>query len=367
MDAEIEQLMDEVWIASLEKICKKECTPVRPSLGDFIDIFVPQARTLLLMAANPAIPKLIYDAARASANRNTHVIMKKLGMPADYFWKFEYWPKERAYETLRKVISKVFTTMMNRNKEGGLELKSVEIEPVGFTVIFKDCAECSGFQTSRPMCFYHTGTFAGILTSLINQEMDGYEIKCCSRGDEYCEIIIGRGDNREVSARVKEYLSPVQMDTKIDERLNYCLQGNQVRPIGNQVDIGYYNMTLLTSFLTGPEITTRSTFDVGADYGNRIAPLLMQYFKDNTVDVIKKYYHQLNHMEVKSIETTGETITIVLSECAETTVKLPKKELLDFLFGELQGILSVLLGKPVVFKESSLENTTITVKLSSQA
>jgi putative two-component system response regulator len=30
--------MDEVWSSSLEKICKKECTPARPSLGDFIKI-----------------------------------------------------------------------------------------------------------------------------------------------------------------------------------------------------------------------------------------------------------------------------------------------------------------------------------------
>ncbi len=366
MDAEIEQLMDEVWISSLEKICKKEYTPARPSLGDFIDLYVPQVRMLLLMAANPSIPHLIYDAAYASANRNTHVIMKKLGMPADYFWKFEYWPKERAFETLRKVIAKVFMTMMNRNKEGGLELQGVEIEPVRFDIVFKDCVECAGVSTGKPICYYHTATFAGIITSLLNKDMDGYESKCRSHGDEYCEIIIGRRDDKEISERVKEYLAPVQIDTKIDERLSFCLQGNQVRPIGNLVDIGYYNMMLLTSILTNPALATKSSFDIGADYGNRLAPLLTKYYQDTNLEIIKKYYHQLNHFDVKSIEKTGDDIYIVLSECAETAVKLPRKELLNFLFGELQGILSALLNRAVIYRESSFENSTIRIKLSPQ-
>jgi hypothetical protein len=29
--------------------------------------------------------------------------MRRLGMPPDYFWKFEYWTDERAFETLGKV------------------------------------------------------------------------------------------------------------------------------------------------------------------------------------------------------------------------------------------------------------------------
>lgn len=141
MNTELENVMDTVWSSSLERMMKKDIAPIRPLLGDFIDVYVPQIRTLLSMQANPAIAKVIYDTAYASANRNTFVIMKKLGMPADYFWKFEYWPRERAYETLRKVINKVFWTMMNHNKEGGLELTAVEIEPVRFTIAFKDCAD----------------------------------------------------------------------------------------------------------------------------------------------------------------------------------------------------------------------------------
>ena len=44
------------------------------------------------MEANPTAIHTVYDSAYSSAYRNTFVIMKKLGMPADYFWKFEYWP-----------------------------------------------------------------------------------------------------------------------------------------------------------------------------------------------------------------------------------------------------------------------------------
>jgi len=364
MDSEIEQVMDTVWSSSLERMMKKDIPPMRPSLGDFVDLYVPQIRTLLLMEANPVIVKVIYDAAYASASRNTFVIMKKLGMPADYFWKFEYWPRERAFETLRKVINKVFWTMMNRNKEGGLELTGVEIEPVRFTIAFKDCVECAGVSVNKAICFYHTATFAGILASLINKEMDAYETKCRGRGDDSCVIVIGKRDDPEIVTQVREYLTPGKIEAKLDERLNTCLQGNQTRDMGNLVDIGYYNLMLLSSVLANPELASQSTINIGVDYGTRMMPVVSKYYQDNSLEVLKKYYSQLHHLDVKSIEQSGNDIIILLSECAEDTTRLKRQELVNFLFGELQGLICGLLNKQVVYKESSFEDNNLRIKFS---
>ena len=94
MDTELEKLTDEVWQSALGRIMKKDMPVVRTSLGDDIDLYVPQMRTLMMVEANPDIASLIYSSSRVSANRNVFVIMKRLGMPADYFWKFEYWDFE---------------------------------------------------------------------------------------------------------------------------------------------------------------------------------------------------------------------------------------------------------------------------------
>jgi len=81
--------------------------------------------------------------------------------------------------------------------------------------------------------------------------------------------------------------------------------------------------------------------------------------------VIKKYYEQLRYLDIIMIEV-GENIDIVLAECAETAAILQKKELLGFLFGELQGLVSKLLNKRMVYKESWFEDNNLKVRLSPQ-
>jgi len=363
MDTELEQLVDTVWTTSLERMMKKEITPIRPSLGDFIDLYIPQTRALLLMETNPSAIRTVYDSAYSSANRNTFGIMKKLGMPADYFWKFEYWPRDRAYETLRKVITKVFTTMMNRNKEGGLELESVEIEPVRFTIFFKECAECAGVAASKPICYYHAATFAGILASLLNREMDSYETKCNGKGDDSCVFIIGKRDDDEIKQKVTEYLSPIHIETTFDDRLSCSLQGNPIRSVGNMVDIGYYNLMFMSMLLPDADTASKANLEMGTAYGIKLAPVVMRYYADNSIEVIKKYYNQMHHLDVKTIEITGDEVNIVLGECAEAATTFKRKELLNFLSGELQGLVSTITTKQFALKGSTFEDSCLRIKL----
>ena len=364
MNKDIEQQIDAVWSASLEKMIKKDLTSIRPSLGDYVDLYVPQIRTLLLMEANPAAAKSIYDSAHASANRNTYYIMKKLGMPADYFWKFEYWPKDRARETLRKVINKVFSSMMNRTKEGGLELESVEIEPVRITIAFSDCVECASMVADKPVCFYHTATFAGILTSLLNRGMSAYESQCRATGGSSCVIIIGNKEDTEIAAEMSRYLAPIKLSTSVDERLNLCLKGNQSRTMGNLVDIGYYDLMLLSSILAEPELANVSDFKLGVEHGTKIAPLLKTFYQNESLEVLQKYFGQIQHLIVKSIDQTENEINLTLQECAEVNSTLRRQELLNFLFGEAQGLISILAKKQVAFKDSEFNSDSLKIRFS---
>lgn len=194
--------------------------------------------------------------------------------------------------------------------------------------------------------------------------MDAYETKCRSLGDDTCVMVIGKRDDAEIAEKVKEYLTLVKIETRLDERLNVCLQGNQTREMGNLVDIGYYNLMLLSSVLADPEFASKSSMNIGADCGTRMMPIVTKFYQDNSPDVLKKYYSQLHHLDVKSIEQSGNDIFVVLSECAEDTTRLKRQELLNFLFGELQGMISALLNKQFIYKESSFEDNNLRIKFS---
>lgn len=366
MSGDMEKLIDEVWSLALGRISKKELPTARPSLGDDIDLYVPQTRALLLMEDNPAVASLIYHSSYEAANRNAYVILRKLGMPADYFWKFEYWPKERAFEALGKVLSRVFAAMLDQSKEGRLELLEVDAERLRFTVAFKDCAECAGVTAGRGLCCFHAAMFAGIIAAAMNKDLDGFETACSAQGAAACAFLIGRRDEPEIGVGVSDYLAPKALELRVADRLNRCLQGHPLRSLGNWVNIGYYQSLVTNSVITNPKLFATSSFNVGVACGAKTAPIIAEFYRENQAGVIKRYYGQLRHLDVRAIEV-GANIEIVLAECAEVAATLKSKELLGFLFGELQGLVSHLTNRKMVYTESWFEDTALRVRLSPQA
>jgi len=363
MENGLEQLITHIWMSALEKMMKKDTSSLRPSLGDLIDLYVPQVRNISILEAKPTLAKIIYENAYNSSFQNTFNIMKKLGMPADYFWKYEYWPRERAFETLRKVINRVFSTMMNRHKEGELDLVSIEMEPIRFTINFKDCAECADIKTNAKICFYHTATFAGILGSLLNRDMAAYETSCHAHEEEICTFIIGKRDDPEIQKEVESYLNNTKIEVNLDNRLIRCLQGEQNRTMGNLVDIRYFNLIYLTSVLTDPAISCQQNLNTGTEYGKKIAPLLCSFYKENTIDVLKKYYNHLHHLEVNSIENTDKEINVRIQDCADTSFSY-RQETACFLIGELQGLLSYFTSKVIRYNKSILDGNNLLINYS---
>jgi hypothetical protein len=288
--------------------------------------------------------------------------MKSLGMPADYFWKFEYWPRERAFETLRRIINRVFSTMMSQNKQGGLDLDDVNIELMRFTVTFRDCVECAGVTAEKGLCYYHAATFSGIIAALLNRDMNGFETKCHAKGDDVCTFLVGKKDDPEIRAKVSDYLTPGEIATKIDDRLNDCLQRHSLRSLGNLVDIGYYQLMVAHCIANNPELFVSSSFSAGINYGIKVAPVITDFFGDSQLSVIRKYYNQLRQLDVTVIDT-GADIDIILTEHPLVVTVVKRRELLSFLFGELQGLVSKLLDRKMVYRESWFENNTLRVRL----
>lgn len=365
MDTEIEKIIDGLWSSSLTRISKKDVAGKRDKLGDYVNVSIPQGREVALLEANPALASLIYYAAYDSASRNAYIIMRKLNMPADYFWQYEFWPKERAFDTLQRVMSRVFSAIMNQNKEGVLALVDVETERLRFTVSFTECAECAGISASRSFCYYHAGTFAGIIAGLLNKEMDAYETDCSGTGHKSCVFILGKRDDPEIGVHVADFLTQKKLSIAINQEQQTQKTGEPRQSLGNLVNIEYYQLILTNSILSNPSLFSASSFNVGVEYGGRLAAILKNTHPENPINGMKDYYRQLLYMDIE-IADAGADKLITLNECAETAPALQKKELLGFLLGELQGLLSVLLGKALVCKDSWFEGKVLKVKLSPQ-
>lgn len=359
----MEKLIDDIWNSSLNKIASKESRVARPSLGDELDLSMPQGRTLSLLAANPSLAALIYHSAYLSANRNAYIIMRKLNMPPDYFWKFEFWPKERALETMQRVINRVFTAIMNQNKEGILALDDIDIEHMRFVISFRDCAECAGIKAQKAICYYHAATFAGIFSALLCKDMDGYETKCMANGDNACIFVLGKKDDPEISVKTGNYLAPTKLSIKMAERMSESLHGNPLRSTGNMVSIQYYQLMITNSIISNPGLFASSSINIGQEYGMRLADVLRDFYKESSLGVITKYYNQMHYLDV-SVKESGPDIEIEIKECAELSSVLQKRELVSFLLGELHGLVSALTGQQWTMKEKSFGGNGLFIRLS---
>jgi len=354
----MDRIVDQAWASLLASVMKKRDI-LRPEIGDEIDLYAPQSRLLSLAESNPTIPKLLYLSAHSSAGRNAHNIVKKLGMPADYFWKFEYWPKARALTTLEKIISRVFSSMMAQAKEGNLEIVELDIDPLRIGINFGDCAECAGIiGLEYAICYYHAGTFSGILSALINRDLDGFETGCCARGDESCRLVIGDKTDEYIKTERDTYLSPPEVSADLTSRLEKRINNLPVRTLGNLVDVNYHQLVMANTLLADPEVSASTNLDIGSKLGQKLAPVLARFYGHEGLQNVSDYYFQLGqfHIEVKRDKPQLE---LVIRECAESVGDIKIMEMMSFLFGELQGLISELTKMEMILKESRFEGDNI--------
>jgi len=350
----MDRIIDQAWASLLASVMKKR-EVLRPELGDDIDLYLPQSRLLSLVESLPDLRKHIYSSAQVAAKRNANTIVKKLGMPADYFWKFEYWPRARALTNLGQIVRRVFSSMLDQAKEGNLEITELDVDPLRITVNFTNCAECAGIsELESAVCYYHAGTFSGIISGLINRDLDGFETECCATGNESCCFITGDRDDGQIETSLDAYLSPPAISTDLTSRLEKSLHKDSVRTIGNLVDINYYRLAVASTLLADPERFTSTNFEVGSQLGHKLASVLAGFYGHEGLQNMSDYYSQLGGF---GVDVKGDEVQLELEikECAEAVGPVKLMEMTSFLLGELQGLTSELTGKEVVLKENRFE------------
>ncbi len=349
-----ERVVDEVWSAALTKIMKGAvaATP-RPNLGDEIDAFVPQAATASLINANAGFVSVLYTSAYASAKRNAYLLIRRLGMPPDFFLKFDYWAQERANETLQKIFAKVFSALFAAQKAGKLTLANVDMERGRYEVQFHDCVECSGLTGKHHICFFHAGIFAGIFGSLLDKDLDAVETECAMLGAPACKFLIGKRDDRDIMMGLEARLNQPGIGVNLGDRVQAVIEQRPARPSGDLVDVGYYQLLLSSAFLTNLEFVAQGWFQAGKELGDELAPLLPPK-QGAPTDRVAEFYHRLRHMDVQ-IRERGADVEVEIAEAPETLGPLAKETLVPFLSGEMESLLSAILKRPLRFQAETRE------------
>ena len=354
----MERIVDQAWASLLASVLKKRDI-LRPEMGDEIDLCIPQSRLLSLAESNPDIPKLVYLSAQLAARRNAYNIVRKLGMPADYFWKFEYWPKGRAFTTLEKLVSRVFSSIMVQAKEGHMKIVELDVDPLRIGINFEDCVECAGIsELKRGICYYHAGTFSGILSGLVNRDLDSYETDCCACGGESCYFIIGDKEDEHIRTGHDTYISLPEISTDLASRFETSLNNLPARALGNLVDINYHLLVMATTLLTDPQRLALTNLDIGTQLGRRLAPVLTGFYGHEGLQNISDYYLKLGEVRIE-IKEDKPQLELVIRECAESIGDIKFMEMMSFLFGELQALASELTKTEMILKESRFEGDNV--------
>ena len=343
-----ENIIDRVWSEALDKIMKGGGAPLsRSNLGGEIDLAVAQAASSALLSRIPAFTKLLYNGGYEAASRNTYLVLRRLGMPSDFFWKFDYWDEKRAFETLNKVITRVFTALMSKQKMGELHLTAVDPERGTFEITFDGCAECAGLHTQGAMCFFHAGSFAGMLAAMFDRDLDAHEVECIATGGALCRFEIASRDERGTGIKLGRWCEEFACDYEPVERFDASLGDRSVRATGNMVDIGYYQMLLASAFLPNIEVIERACFESGQEIGRALAKVVRDRFGDDPVQALPAFYKTLRYANLGvELEATGE-YRVTVGEAPEHLGSLEGSKLVPFLTGELESLVSDLGGKPV--------------------
>jgi hypothetical protein len=282
-------------------------------------------------------------------------------MPTDFFWQFDQWSQDRACSTLQKVIGRIFAAIMTRQREGVLEVVAVDQQSGMIQVSFESCAECHGLNASKPMCFYHAGLFAGLLSSMLDRDLDAFETDCGGVQGKVCTFTIGGSDGALVSRSLGEWLAsgagrigqPAGSETD---------SPGQGRGLGSLVDIGYYQMLIASSLLANADVVQRACFDAGVDVGSAVAADVAARFGTETGAALAGYYRDTRYIDLK-LNRVEEGLILEAREVPEAVGPLSTTSLTAFLCGELQALVGRLEGRELRYDGSEMKGGTLLVRL----
>ncbi len=158
----------------------------------------------------PTMKRNMYDLSQHTAKRVTKLFAKTANIPEDLLWKFDFWTEEKAIKVLGGLSEKIYGTLMAADDASVPHILSANPKEMHFTFELDECGECKDVSGSKEeLCHFHAGAFSGMLSSLLNAELDSYESNCHGvDSDQKCKFVVGKGDDPDMNKNVSEFLEP---------------------------------------------------------------------------------------------------------------------------------------------------------------
>ena len=204
------------------------------------------------------------------------------------------------------------------------------------------------------MCFFHAGSFAGILAAMLDRDLDAYEVECRAAGGERCRFKVGAREERNTVINFDKWVDEFECEFEPVPRFTASLSDSPIRGLGGLVDVGYYQMIVASAFLTNIDTVEHACFEAGREIGESLADVVRERFGSEPTEAVRAFYRQLRYTDL-SIRDEAGGYRIFVDEAPEHMGPLEDSALVPFLSGELEGILSALKGSPVRLSDTEID------------
>ena len=160
---------------------------VRPKLGNNVDLYSFQERTLGALVLSPSMGPVLFEVGRKVALEAGKQALAILSQLSNYHSFAEATNLEEAkhsseYPLLQFIYQSTGTGMMEVTRFEKDKQVVVQVE---------ECAECFAVgNIGKAVCYFLGGNIAGALEASLNREVGCVESKCIAKGDSYCEFRI---------------------------------------------------------------------------------------------------------------------------------------------------------------------------------
>jgi len=362
---QIDKAIGDLWLKVLELSTSEEGLNLRPEIGDYINIILPQLRVTYPIFYSPYLIATTYYSALESARRGVSLVYKQLGFDINEFKNLPSWSERVSYEAFDALKSIAYDPVMQKLQKGDVELLDASPQK-GFLIKISECGDCWGLPNLKlKMCQYTSGSMAGIWSTMIGEEFGVYEKTCIARGDDGCVFVVQPITNREHYRHINEYLTAnpremYHMEDVIDviaQHIRNALAGKLKRQkYGGTLHLLDYQMRLLSTMSNYPKRSGVAHYYSGLKFGRALAHFFEDQYKVEEQEILKdalpRFYKRLDFAMVESINPSDNGYIVTLKEVADCAGLPDGLAPHDFLCGELAGIASEVLGQDMVCKNT---------------
>lgn len=138
----------------------------RPTLGNRVDLWLPQNRMMALLQSSPDMKPILFFTG------------KRLG--AAYARGIKKAPLAAALLHYKRIIEKM----------GGARVDVLGVDRDHAIVRQRECVSCYGAPKMGEICSFDAGVQTGMVDRITGKDYYSYETKCCAGGNKYCEFVI---------------------------------------------------------------------------------------------------------------------------------------------------------------------------------